>query len=145
MQNRHCRPLMHDPCLRRVSADSRFPASGGLSPDAAARPGAMARLILRRVGIAPLLSLFAAPLLAMLPADPAHAQASATAAIARVVILPRAIRVQQGQVSVSQPGGGPAMWRMAMPPPWQRPCAPQDALPTSHVADDCRMIITDMP
>lgn len=105
----------------------------------------MARLILRRVGIAPLLSLFAAPLLAMLPADPAQAQAMASSARARVVILPQAVRVQQGMVSVSQPGDPQQVWRMAITPPQQRACIAQDTAPAAQPEPACRLIITDLP
>lgn len=143
MSERHCRPAPLGPRDRRESGGCAFPASGGLSPEAAARPGAMARLILRRVGIAPLLSLFAAPLLALLPTDPVEAQQ--TRAHARVVVLPHAVRVQQGQVSVSRPGDTQQLWRITLPPPQHRACTAQDAAPAGQPEPACRLIITDLP
>jgi hypothetical protein len=107
----------------------------------------MARLILRRVGITPLLSLLSVPLLGLLPAEPAHAQLSTTAARAqaRVVVLPHAVRVEQGQVSVSRPGDTQQLWRMTLPPPQHRPCTAQDAAPAAQPEPACRLVITDLP
>lgn len=145
MPERHCRPHIHDSRRRLDSSDSPFPASAGISPAAAARPAAMARLILRRVGITPLLSLLAAPLLGLLPIETAEAQPTATPAQARVVILPQAVRLQQGMVGVSGPSDGQSAMLARLSQPQHRACSAQDAAPTGHVAPNCRLIITDMP
>ena len=114
----------------------------GLSPDAAARPGAMARLILRRVGITPLLSLPFAALLAIVPIDPAAAQLARSTATARVVIQPQAVQLERGQVTLIRLGQPIPVVEMLLSGPMGRPCLPQDNAP---VIPPCRMIITDLP
>ncbi|QJQ32166.1 hypothetical protein GV829_06610 [Sphingomonas lacunae] len=114
----------------------------GLSPDAAARPGAMARLILRRVGITPLLSLLAGSLLVILPAHPASGQTMAAHALARVVVLPHAVRLQRGQVTIMRQGQPATITPPELSLPVARPCLiDRDQL----VNGSCRMVIVDLP
>ena len=140
------------------SAD-RQPASRadpvcGLSDTAVQRPEAMARLILRRVGIAPLLGLFAllAPIL-----GPPPAQADATIAVthratARVIILRQSVRLHQGQISVEN-GQNPAFPTASflLSPPHERACEASFIAATSHsitpppTTASCRLITRDMP
>lgn len=112
---------------------------------------AAARLILKRVGIAPLLPALAALMVMAMPTG-ADAQSGAVArppqgagrvaasASARATILPSSARLEQGGLRVTQAGArGPAL--ALQPQVSNRPCEtdpPSDAPP-------CQMIVYHLP
>ena len=106
--------------------------------EAARREQAMARFILRRVGIPPLAAIVCV-LLAALPADRASAQSTPAraSATARVTILASSVRIEAGRVIVSAHAQStPVMPRLE---PRARPCEDRAAPPA------CRLIVTDLP
>lgn len=145
MPERHGRPATLGSRDRRDPADCPLSPVAGLSPEAAARPGAMARLILRRVGITPLLSLCCALVLALHPADPAQAQNAALTARARVIILSQAVRVEQGRVDLLQSADERRSESAPMVQPRLRPCRAEDAPTDPAPGQGCQMIVTDLP
>lgn len=128
--------------------------SGHLVDAAVQRPEAMARLILRRVGIAPLLGLLAllAPIL-----EPPAARADATIAVthratARVIILRQTVRLNHGQISVENGENPPfPTASFLLSPPYERPCetsfiaATSPSISPPPTAASCRLITRDMP
>ena len=113
------------------------------APDPATerRDHAMARLILRRVGIAPLAALLVMILITMTPgmasAEPGQVRTTALAT-ARATILPSSARVEQGRIILT--GTNPQNAHPAVQPTI-RACdpAPQPA------PAPCRMIVYDLP
>ncbi len=110
--------------------------------DAARRDHAMARFILRRVGIAPLAPAVAL-LVALVPTDSATAQTASvrTTATARATILPASASLRQGQVIVTSTSAGTAH---PMVQPTIRACDPAPASQSAATAT-CRMIVYDLP
>ena len=112
--------------------------------EAARRDQAMARLILRRVGIAPLASAIAL-LFAFVPTDSATAQSTPVRATAtptaRATILPASASLRQGQMIVTSARAGTVHLTVQ---PTIRACDPaptsQPAAPTA-----CRMIVFNLP
>jgi hypothetical protein len=113
----------------------------------------MARIILKRVGIAPLLALtLAVSLPAILgPAEPVQAQAATPAratATASATILPSSVRVERGVVTVRH-GGATQGDQPVRPTYSERACDARGRGATeagqSPPTTSCRMIIADMP
>ncbi len=106
----------------------------------------MARFILRRAGIKPLLPALVAFVIVQTP-DSAQAQNAAQVsapsvratalATARANILPSSARIERGRFSLTQTG--PAL--NPQPEPSTRPC--DAAAPAANPA--CRMIVYDLP
>ena len=117
------------------------------------RTRAMARYILRRAGITPLLPVLAALVIAHMPgtayAQTAPAQGASSAstspfpvraaalATARAIILPSSARIEQGRLSLAQSG-------TARAPQPQRSSRRCDAA-ISVTNPGCRMIVYDLP
>lgn len=101
----------------------------------------MARLILRRVGIAPLASACVMILVTATPsrisAEPSPVRATALAT-ARATIMPSSARIEQGRIILS--GVGPTASHPVVQPTI-RTC---DAAPQVPAAP-CRMIVYDLP
>ena len=110
--------------------------------EAARRDHAMARFILRRVGIAPLAPAIAL-LFALVPFDGATAQSAPVraAASARATILPASASLRQGRVIVTDARAGSTH---PIVQPIVRACdrAPS-GLPATPAT--CRMIVYDLP
>ena len=148
------KPRPHHDDAQRDAADSHG-KSGGQPPAPLAsdrQSSAMARLILKRAGIAPLLGLALALVMPAAPA-PAGAQPVTAPATARVIILPSSVQVRaSGDIDVRGSGA-----RTAQPRPTlsERRCdapqagsaAPASTAPTSPAAaSSCRpLIVANMP
>ena len=117
-----------------------------LSPEAAARPAAMARIILRRVGITPLLSLMACAVVMTTAPDPASAQRAAvsTSATARVTVRSNAARLVMGQLVSATVADqlSPLALASPAPRPSELACTADDR---RTVGPSCRMIVSDLP
>lgn len=127
-----------------TSAPARTAGARRVVPvdEAARRDHAMARFILRRVGIAPLAPAIAL-LLTLVPTDSAIAQSTPVraTATARATILPASASLRQGQVIVTSAGAGTGYSTVQ---PTIRACDPapasQPAAPTA-----CRMVVFNLP
>ena len=116
------------------------------APDEATvrRDHAMARLILRRVGITPLAALLVVILITMTPgmasAEPGQVRTTALAT-ARATILPSSARVEQGRIILT--GTNPQNAHPAV----QSTIRACDLAPASQPAAPpiCRMIVYDLP
>lgn len=130
-----------------LPAKTESTAGQSLSSEAVAHPAAMARLILRRVGIKPLL-----PMLALCPgiltvaegtvAEAAERSSTRVAATARVQVVNNAARLQQGRLIIADAPSDHSGLKLS-PPIWrERPCPAEDGI-DPHPA--CRLMIADLP
>ncbi len=134
--------------VRDTRSPVPVPRPAALPPvdDNARRARAVARLILRRVGIAPLLpslailALTASPQRAAAQTSGAQSPVRATAlATARATILPSSARIEQGALLVAQPGTS-----TALPPQSSRSVRGCDPAPDSATSA-CRLIVYNLP
>ena len=124
----------------QIATRPAAPAPRNEPVDAAKRRDhAMARFILRRLGIAPLAPAIALAMM-LIPASGPRAEntAARVTVTARAVILPSSARIQQGMliVAASRSDSTPLVVR-----PVERACGP---VPEPTTAP-CRMIVYDLP
>ncbi len=123
----------------RIDQAARPMAAGDAVPEER-RAAAMARHILRRAGIAPLVPAFAALLIAApTPAEPQSTASTRVTATARVVVLPSSARIEAGRLIVRD-GAHPETVVPRLPL-MERAC---QAVPVDEERS-CRTFVFDLP